>query len=221
MRKVALLTLPLALSGCSGMGKFFHDTFVLSGNNPDAPRGDSENLRRARGETVAETPILPEQGNIWPGAPRPLPTLRDVANPDSPFNRELGDPATYFGGASLENDHFMEGIGSGIGGTGALGGSGPQMAPGQSISAGESTEVHGGVPGDRSRVVPGLAPSVPDSAGRYMGKNPDRDIVIPNGDGTSTVIAPDGSVRVVHGVPAPGASGGAPPGAAPKVQPGK
>lgn len=96
MRKAALLALPLALSGCAGMGKFFNDTALWSGSNPNAPHGDSENLRRARGEFVAAAPILPEGGNMWPGSPQPLPTLKDVVNPDSVFNKALGDPATYF-----------------------------------------------------------------------------------------------------------------------------
>ena len=197
MRKAALLALPLALSGCSGMGKFINDTSLWSGNNPNAPRGDSENLRRARGEAVASTPILPEGGNMWPGPPQPLPTLKDVENPDSVFNRALGDPATYFGGAAIDKT-FM----GGIAGSGALGASGPQMKPGESMSAGESTDMRKGVSMDRSNLVPALPSSVPDSASHFLSKNPDKTIIIPNGDGTSTLIAPDGTVRVVRGVPA-------------------
>ncbi|QDH17816.1 hypothetical protein [Swingsia samuiensis] len=195
MRKAALLALPLALSGCSGMGKFFHDTSVLSGSNPNAPRGDSVNIRRVRGENVAIQPILPENGNMWPGTPQPLPTLKDVEDPNSFFSRALGDPATYFGGANIDKN-FM---GGGIGGSGPLGARGPQMPSGQSMSVGESTDAHYGVSLDRSHMFPPLPSSVPDNASRFMGKNPNGTIVIPNGDGTSTLIAPDGTVHVVGG----------------------
>lgn len=195
--KAALLALPLALSGCSGMGKFLNDTALWSGSNPNAPHGDSENLRRARGETVASTPILPEGGNMWPGSPQPLPTLKDVENPDSVFNRALGDPATYFGGASIDKT-FM----GGIAGSGALGSMGHQMKPGASISAGESSDTRYGVSQDRSNLIPALPTSVPDNAPHFLSKNPDKTIIIPNGDGTSTLIAPDGTVRVVRGTPA-------------------
>ncbi|MEJ5118150.1 hypothetical protein WH158_12055 [Gluconobacter cerinus] len=197
MRKAALLALPLALSGCAGMGKFFNDTALWSGSNPNAPHGDSENLRRARGEFVAAAPILPEGGNMWPGSPQPLPTLKDVVNPDSVFNKSLGDPATYFGGATLDKN-FM---GGGIAGTGALGVSGSQMKPGDTMSVGEKIDAMRGVSEDRSHFVPTLPTSVPDNAGRFLNKNPDKTIIIPNGDGTSTLIAPDGKVRVVRGVP--------------------
>ncbi|GEK96661.1 hypothetical protein [Gluconobacter kanchanaburiensis] len=198
MRKAALLALPLALSGCSGMGKYIRDTMVWTAlDNPNGPHGESENIHRARGEKFAEAPIFPESGNIWPGAPQPLPTLKDVENPNSTFSHALGDPATYFGGAALD-ESFMSGIGS----KGALGASGQQLMSGQSISVGESVDTHQGVSRDRSHVIPTLPSSVPDNAGHFLNKNPSKTIVIPNGDGTSTLIAPDGSVKVVHGVPA-------------------
>ncbi|MBS1102063.1 hypothetical protein JK202_03385 [Gluconobacter sp. Dm-62] len=199
MRKAALLALPLALSGCSGMGKYIRDTMVWTAlDNPNGPHGDSENIHRARGEKFAETPIFPESGNIWPGAPQPLPTLKDVENPDSSFSHALGDPATYFGGAALD-ETFMGGIGS----KGGLGSSGQQLMQGQSMSVGENADMHQGVSRDRSHVIPTLPSSVPDSAARFLNKSPSKTIVIPNGDGTSTLIAQDGSVKVVRGTPAP------------------
>ncbi|EHH68303.1 hypothetical protein GMO_10730 [Gluconobacter morbifer G707] len=179
------------------MGKFFQDTFLWTAlDNPNGPHGDSENIRRARGETASEVPIFPEKGNIWPGTPQPLPTLKDVENPNSTFNHALGDPATYFGGAALD-ENFMGGIGN----KGALGANGPQLQSGGSLSIGESSDTHHGVMQDKSRVIPTLPSAVPDNAGRFLSKNPTKTILIPNGDGTSTLIAPDGSVKVVRGVP--------------------
>ena len=199
MRKTALLALPLALSGCSGMGKYIRDTMVWTAlDNPNGPHGDSENIHRARGEKYSETPIFPESGNIWPGAPQPLPTLKDVENPNSTFSHALGDPATYFGGAALD-ENFM----GGIAGKGALGASGPQLMQGQSLSVGEGADTHQGVSRDHTHLIPTLPSSVPDSAARFLNKSPSKAIIIPNGDGTSTVIGPDGSVKVIHGTTLP------------------
>lgn len=198
MRKAALLALPLAVSGCSGIGKYFHDTLFWPGSNPNSPLGDSENMRRSRGEVVTAEPILPEHGNMWPGSPQPLPTLRDVENPNSTFNRALGDPATYFGGAALDKT-FM----GGIAGSGALGASGAQMKQGQSISIGETSDIKNGVGHEKNASIPSFPAGISDNASRYLSKPGSKVIVIPNGDGTSTLISPDGSVRVVKGTPTP------------------
>ncbi|MBF0877577.1 hypothetical protein HKD21_12070 [Gluconobacter cerevisiae] len=199
MRKTALLALPLALSGCSGMGKYIRDTMVWTAlDNPNGPHGDSENIHRARGEKYSETPIIPEGGNIWPGAPQPLPTLKDVENPNSTFSHALGDPATYFGGATLD-ENFMGGIAS----KGALGASGQQLMQGQSMTVGEGSDTHQGVSRDHTHLLPTLPSSVPDSAAHFLNKNPSKAIIIPNGDGTSTVIGADGSVKVIRGTSLP------------------
>ncbi|AQS87357.1 hypothetical protein AA101099_3061 [Neoasaia chiangmaiensis NBRC 101099] len=184
MRKAALLILPIVLSGCSGFGKFLHDTATLPGENPNGPSGDSENLERARGHDVQAMPILAQPGNIWPGAPQPLPTLRDVENSHGGIAASLGDPNTYYG-------NMTEG--------GSLGQDGQQMPEGKSISAGETDDMRHGVhdfSGAGIPSTPELPSTVPDNA-RHYGATPRKDtIVIPNGDGTSTFIAPDGTVSV-------------------------
>ncbi len=196
MRRSALLGTLLLLGGCSGLGHFFYDTERLPGQNPNATTGVSENLQRSRGVEPSVDPIAPQQGNVWPGPPQPLPTLSDVS---------------HFGGQ----------------GNGALlGGSGGALPRGGSMSMGEQDSIHRGAPledsgfsggagtgagtgagSGGSSAGSGLSTNVPDPSARYQnkgksaGSDTSGNIVIPNGDGTSTVISPDGSVKTVKGVP--------------------
>ena len=178
MRRLGLLGIGLLLGGCSGLGHFFGDTETLPGQNPNAITGSSENLLRSRGQDPAAAPIVPESGNVWPGPPQPLPTLGDVAK----------------GGAELD---------------GGLGGA-DTLKSGGSLSAGEQQSIHNGAPLDDSGFSGGggggLAASIPDPAAGFQRQHPPpptsgSDIIIPNGDGTSTVISPDGTVKTVKGTP--------------------
>jgi hypothetical protein len=87
MRRVALLGSLLLLSACSGFGGFLGDTLTVR-RNVNAPQATSDNIRRAMGQQVDVTPLLPEPGNVWPGPARPEPTLEDIArdqaNPGAP-----------------------------------------------------------------------------------------------------------------------------------------
>jgi hypothetical protein len=83
MRRI-LLGLTLLLPGCAfagnpfdGFGGFVGDTHSIH-RGVNSPAGDSINMQRARGAEVPEQPLLPEQGNIWPGPPPPEPTLSDL-----------------------------------------------------------------------------------------------------------------------------------------------
>jgi hypothetical protein len=83
MRRI-LLGLTLLLPGCAYVGNpfdgfpgFIGDTHTIH-RGVNAPSGDSINMRRARGQQMPEDPLLPEQGNIWPGPPPPEPTLSDL-----------------------------------------------------------------------------------------------------------------------------------------------
>ena len=202
MRRSALLGTLLLLSGCSGLGHFFQDTVRIPGQNPNATTGVSENLLRSRGQSPAEDAILPQNGNVWPGPPQPLPSLSDVS-------RNGGQNA-----------------GDLLGGTG-----GGTMPRGGSMSLGEQSQIHGGAPTNESGFSGGsLSESVPDPAAKFRAQHPQTpsgsnaggaggsgggaggggtggstgagsDIVIPNGDGTSTVISPDGTVKTVKGTP--------------------
>ena len=175
----------LLLSGCSGLGKFFGDTITLPGMNPNLPYGLSETSERAEGSRPPESPILPEPGNVWPGPPQPLPTLSDVSRTQG---NGLG-PMPGYGGSSMRD--------------------------GGSMSMGESDVIeHGAPPGghnggntqDNTDSFSGGAidTQVPDAAAGLHIKNApgeSKPIIIPNGDGTSTVIEPDGTVKTVKDTP--------------------
>ncbi len=198
MRRSALLGTLLLLSGCSGLGHFLHDTVRLPDQNPNATTGVSENLLRSRGERPAEDAILPQDGNVWPGPPQPLPSLSDVSRN---------------GGQNAGN---------------LLGNTGSALPRGGSMSLGEQSQIHGGAPTNESGFSGGaLSGSIPDPAVKFRSQHPQgpsggtgggnagssggsnggtgtgagSDIVIPNGDGTSTVISPDGTVKTVKGTP--------------------
>ncbi|MDG6095277.1 hypothetical protein LOC54_09200 [Acetobacter sp. AN02] len=175
MRKAALVTSLLLLSGCSGFGKWLSDTATLPGENPNAPSGDSENLRRAKGYGVAEQPVLEEGGNVWPGPPPPLPTLADVAK---------------------EHNDLTEAGPNSLGGT--LGALGPELKDGSSMSVGDQQSFSG----------QGLPASEPDAAKGLAVRPQSATIQIPNGDGSTTLIHPDGTVQTIKSGAAPSSQTG-------------
>ncbi len=180
MRKAALLAIPVLLSGCSGLGKSLHDTVTLPGANPNMPDGISENMEKVRGHAYMAMPLVAEGGDIWPGAPQPLPTLRDVMASPNGLRDALSDTNSYFG--SMTKSH------------GASNDSSIQLGDGGTIQMGEHDGVVNGV---HQSSRPSLSSSVEDNAHKYLTPTHNGTIVIPNGDGTSTLIAPDGTVRVV------------------------
>jgi hypothetical protein len=189
MRRSALLGTLLLLGGCSGLGHFLGDTARIPGQNPNGSTGVSENVQRARGSDPAADAIVPQDGNVWPGPPQPLPTLSDVSRNGGQTDGGL------LGGATA-------------------------MPRGGSMSMGEQNAVHRGAPLDESGLSSGfsggggLSESVTDPSVKFRSQHPAAaptgsgnsngnggNIVIPNGDGTSTVISPDGSVKTIKGTP--------------------
>jgi hypothetical protein len=96
MRRIALLGLFALLPGCqfvadptAGAGGFIADTHTwhLNANTPPAV---AENEKRIEDQPVKVEALLPEPGEVWPGPPPPIPTLRDV---ESLTNMEFLPPA--------------------------------------------------------------------------------------------------------------------------------
>ena len=88
MRRIALLGLLLLLPACQGASNYVGNPFdgfsgfigdtLLSGPDANRPAINSENMRRAAGQPNTVEPLLPDSGNIWPGPPRPEPTLSEI-----------------------------------------------------------------------------------------------------------------------------------------------
>ena len=79
MRCLALVTLALIpLAGCSGLGQFEGDTLTRPGANPTLPAGASETMLRVQAKETNVAPLEPEPGDVWPGQPKPFPTLGEV-----------------------------------------------------------------------------------------------------------------------------------------------
>ena len=200
MRRTAtlgLLTL-IVLPGCTGFGEFASHTFTAPGTNPNLPMADSENLRRSLGLSIDVAPLTPEPGNVWPGPQDTEPTLTDLqqgggargfqpttvpgGEPGLPDHRQ---PRPTTRGSSTPPGSIQPGLAPAprarVSGPppSSVGGPGPQ---GQIVQTPQGPAVDaGGTSGYRQLTTPGGGGA----------------IMVPNGNGTSTVIQPNGSVTTI------------------------
>jgi hypothetical protein len=199
MRRFALLGLILLLPGCSGFTDFLGDTHTFT-RAPNQPLGNSENLRRVRGLDPDPPPLQPESGNVWPGPVAAPPTLGDIermqSQPGAPQPGTIPDQGP---GPALPSHRQ------------------PRPAP-----RGSSTPPSSNPPGlePDMQISPAPPPSLPSPAaptpntyltpqGQVTGTTPPQGgrfdtlggshgaIVVPNGNGTSTIIGPNGSIQTV------------------------
>jgi hypothetical protein len=189
MRRYALLATALLLAGCSGSGywSYMGDTITLPGANPNLPAGNSENYNRVRAKMQADAPpLLPEAGDVWPGPPRAEPTLADV---EKQQNQMMNGPA-----GSLPPDMLPPEFPKGplqplpeIPGTPITPPPPPGAPPGQSFPGGVVNLPNGqGVETGGTRAFK-----------TFNGPGGNGSIVVPNGNGTSTVIHSDGSIETI------------------------
>ncbi|MBV8911690.1 MAG: hypothetical protein JOZ05_01480 [Acetobacteraceae bacterium] len=201
MRRTAPLVLLLGLSGCVGFGEFLDHTFTLPGANPNIPMADSENVRRVLGQEPDIRPLEPEPGNVWPGPPPPEPTLADIQNRPPQQEENRGFPPTQVPGAqpNLPAGRQPRPRGS--------------STPPGNVQPGLPELPNPGPLPPTSRAPtpppqpPGGAVALPNGpatetggTNSYRQLNTPRGpgaIVVPNGNGTSTVINPDGSVQTI------------------------
>lgn len=100
MRRFALIGLPLLLAGCNsyvgspydGFGGFLGDVHSFK-INPNKPMGDADNMRRVSGDVVETEPLMPEEGNIWPGPLPPPRSLSDLQR--APLDDPSAQPPPY------------------------------------------------------------------------------------------------------------------------------
>jgi hypothetical protein len=185
MRRIVFLGLLLTLAGCGGGYHTWYNLPFTTGSNPNLPPGDSENMRRAMGQSANVEPLTTEPGDVWPGPIKPPPTLQDLESqtgqPDQ--NAPLVPP----NGSSTPPGSTQPGLAPLPSAPSALAPLPmPSPAPpssGQVYQTGRGTGVTtGGTSNYQTLTTPG-------SAGQS--------IVVPNGNGTSTIIHPNGTVETV------------------------
>jgi hypothetical protein len=207
MRRLALLGLTLTLSGC-GYNTWSNPPFT-TGSNPNAPPGNSDTMRRVMGEPVEAKPLEPQAGDVWPGPLPPSPTLQDLekqtntlgavpqgsTSPGSPNYRE-GNPLlapvpspSPSQGSSVPPPQNQRGVTalpqlpSVPNGPRAPAAPPPQREPGGRViqTPGGPVVTGGGTQGYQTTTTPGGGSA----------------IVVPNGNGTSTIIYSDGRIETV------------------------
>lgn len=200
MRRYALLVPLLALPGCTGFGTFISHTFTDPTANPNIPMADSETIRRVLGQPPTITPLQPEPGNVWPGPQKPEPTLNDIANNQNTEDRR-GFPPTVTPGAQpgLPAGRQPRPLGSSTPpgsnqpDTGAF-----PVNPGPLPRPPTSTPG----PGPQGRIVQTPQGPAVDAGGNNSYRQLTTPqgpgaIMVPNGNGTSTIINPNGSIQTV------------------------
>jgi hypothetical protein len=205
MRHFATLGLALMLAGCG------YDTWwnlpLTPGHQPYAPTGDAENLLRTKGGSVDLAPLTPQPGDVWPGPIPPEPTMQELEQQGMEAQPQQPVP-----GSPLSRGVVPEG--------------GTQPSPPPQVSHGSSTPPGSNQPGlaPLPYVPPGSPPSaraVPPPARPSYGQTVQTPsgtgvttggtsgyqtmtmpgggsaIVVPNGNGTSTVIKSDGTIETI------------------------
>ncbi len=192
MRRITLLGLTLLLPACQsyvgnpfdGFGGFIGDTHSFH-TSPNRPIGDSPNLLRAEGKDVDQEPLTPEPGNVWPRPAAPEPTLQDLQREQNQSETpgQLPPPRPIPRGSSTP--------------PGA-----PEAVPAAPASppAPPPTLPPATSPTTKFYPTPG-GPAVGTDTGNgvrtYTTPTGGSGIVVPNGNGTSTLIGPDGTVTTV------------------------
>ena len=209
MRRIALSGL-LLLSGCTGFGHFIGDTHTIS--NPNQPEGDSANMQRARGGAGVQEALIPETGQVWPTAIPAMPTLADIQKQMNLNEGSAPELGPVPGGTGQ-----IPGLGTlpGMRGTPGL----PQMpngqgTPGASLSlpplTGMTPPVKSPYSSPPDLVMPKVGTTVVTPEGpvtitggtaNYQTLAPINGqgggILIPNGNGTSTLVMPNGTISSV------------------------
>jgi hypothetical protein len=201
MRLVPSLILIVGLSGC-GYNTWWNAP-LTGGRNPNQPVEESENMHRVLGDTFAAQTITTEPGDIWPGPLPPAPTLKDLETtggltpqtqapvPGSPLSRGVEGPAPSpnpSSGSSTPPVSNQPGLAT------------PRPAPPLSSYASPPAAPPGRVPGGQVIQTPeGSTVTTGGTQNYQTGTSPGggQSIIVPNGNGTSTVIHSDGRIETV------------------------
>ena len=201
MRRIVSIGLMLALSGCGF--KTWWNMPLTGGSNPNLPVSDAENMQRVLGARTSVEPMTTEPGDIWPGQVQQAPTLKDLEQsgglvslpegpvPGSPLSRGLSGSMPMLtpspGSSTLPGNNApglppvrtAPPLSSYAAPPAATPSNGPTGQVVQTPSG--SNVITGGGPGYQTTTSPGGGQS----------------IVVPNGNGTSTVIHADGRIETI------------------------
>jgi hypothetical protein len=200
-RSIALMSLAFALSGC-GYKTWWNPPFS-GGYNPNVPVDDSENMVRIRGGQPSVAPLTTEPGDIWPGPLAPAPTLKDLESPNgqafqpeqpvpgSPLSRGMGAPSASpnpAAGSSTPPGTAQPGF--------------PALRPAPPPSSYASPPVPPPARGPGGQIIQtpgGPAVTTGGGPGYQTTTTPGggQSIIVPNGNGTSTVIHSDGRIETI------------------------
>jgi hypothetical protein len=171
MRRTALLGLPLLLAGCSfvgnpldGFGGFMSNTHTFQ-SNPNAPPGADETIQRVTGSPPAMPALRPEDGDVWPGPIKPIPSTQDLLRQGE--MEQLPPPDV------------------------------PRQPPPPLFNESPSTSTP--PPPASVSTKQGAMPVYqnPNGVQTYTAPGGGTGIIVPNGNGTSTLIGPNGQVQTV------------------------
>jgi hypothetical protein len=210
MRRIALSGL-LLLSGCTGFGNFIGNTHSFS-SNPHPPTGDTANMQRAYGHAGVQEALLPETGQVWPTAIPAMPTLADIqkqmnlnGNAEPQLGPVPGGPGPVPGLNTLPGMQGAPGLPQVPG----------QGSPGASLTPPPLTGMTPPVKSPYSEppdlVMPKVGTTITTPQGpatvtggtaNYQTLAPINGqgggILIPNGNGTSTLVMPNGTISTVN-----------------------
>ncbi len=194
MRRLALLGLcAVSLTGCAF--NFWDRPPFFTGSDPYAPSGDTENMRRARGQPIAVQTLRPSPGNMWPGPIPRTPSMADLVRQQEgqgqvPQSQRLeGQPPS----PTLPPE--------------SSGAPPPTVQPVQptipAVPEGPSPPASGTPSGPNTGQVvqtpggPAVTTGGTSAFKTLTMPNGQTGIVVPNGNGTSTIIMPNGQVQTV------------------------
>jgi hypothetical protein len=189
MRRLVVLASALTLSGCAGSGfwDYLGDTSTFPGQNPNRPAGSSEVYKDVRHLNAAEpTPLLTEAGDVWPGPVTNIPTLRDMQKQQA---------ATTSGAQSTDGITLAPGTTEGLGPLPPL----PQL-PGYEVTPPAPAKMPPLTAFETGRARTPSGANVPTTGSQNfqaIQPVPNGTMIGPNGNGTSTVIAPNGTVTTI------------------------
>jgi hypothetical protein len=201
MRRILLLGLLTGLSGC-GYHTWYNPPFT-GGTNPNQPIHDSENYRRVLGRQADLAPINPEPGDIWPGPLPPSPTLSDLESDTSltqqPEQPVLGSPLSRGLSAPALPQTPAHGSSTPPPSGRAVPPPGQVAPPLSSYAAPAAAPPASGQTGKVVQPPSGTAVTTGGGPGYSTAIQPGggQSIIVPNGNGTSTVIHADGRIETI------------------------